>query len=1432
MLDFVWERGKGYRPRAPPLPSAPRLRSTDSPTLRPSLSDLPLTASWPGPGTRTPALGTVTCNTTTATLIPLTLTLAPSLTPTNRTPTPYAPTPSLPTASNTTAWTLSLAAATLSAPDAPTATAAAAPTRSLPTQSNSTIPTLSPTAPHALSLSAPATTTASRALTDTVAPVTPTPAASATASPLDVTPSVPVARTASGAATASPSLTLTDPRFCALAATIGGPAHPHPDWPVWLRGGHAPVPPGCTAPDAVGFVWRCVRTGAGQARGPGQDCGLAFDAAAPALRLDAGALAEGLAYHFSLSASAAGWGPGDAAHFTVTPRLPDPVAVLGPVGQLVDVRGPPLTLNASGSYDPAAPAGAARAFRWEACRLSRLDACTPGPVPGPFAYLGNATASAVAVGVSDGLVNQKWRFKVVFAAERARAPRSGSARPGVRHQAGVPGRGRGVEPARPHAPGAGGRPRDARRAPGVQRRHARALVQRHAGRRARVGLGPHGPPLPRAAPRGTLRGRAARPHAHRHGRRCWGPPDGGRRADRAGAAPAAAPPGPRPGAAPGLPQLPAPGRHRRGTAPREPRPHRALRRRVREPRGAVPPALPRGRGARRRRVPHRQRDRRGGDMARAPVPRPRGRGGAAVRGGLWVEDAAGAARRFADPQHVWPLAPAPGNASAMAREAADLLRSAAPLADAARAAALLEAAAEAPEADARAAIPSLAQTAMERLLLLPGGSFGDVQQRRVVARTIPLLMGARLRAASAAPDAVDSAADLFADAAAQALVGVARAGPAPGSDPLATDLVGALSLLLQSAVARAPTLKSLYQAVPHVYGALSGSLAAAQTVVVGAPPRHCDAAAGACVFRLGLARDEPYHLLRAAHATPLGARVSWGLRPDAALVRLLEASAAEAEGQSVDLHMAAWGLHAALRPARPALVPPPGAATQSVALVAVRGFVSDRPVVVANLSAPSRLRLPFPPAPGPPAPPPRCGYWDPGLGQWSTAGVDTVAGANATLCLSAHLTDFALLVPAPAPGPSPGAAPGAGTVAAVLGLVLGLVAALLLGLALCWRRQRRAADGAAAGPAPPGKAALRLTPHPPLQDPVGAAPDYGVAAAKRLDSGGGLAPAAGLDLTPGAPAPRPSPRQTTARAPAVPGSPLLPWPPRPMSGAPRVKPKAWLPPPRPRDPAAGAPAIANPGARAPGRGAAAPALSDSSDDDDDDDDDDDAVPTLRLDDGPAAPDPHVPPPRDAPVAPPPPPPRPLSGAGPRNGAHWGTVPRAQRSALAWAHTATPPPPAGPLPPHEAVLPQDDARPSAARPPPVRGLASLVADSPRGLPFGTGTTRARQALYRVNVGAASPSRGAGAGTTSRPLSRATAPSVGSGAGRAIGDGLASPPAPPPQPLSASLPGPVLHRTAPSAPPVDGPAPAPVARTPPPPPLSSPFPRPSAPPSAPS
>ena len=153
-----------------------------------------------------------------------------------------------------------------------------------------------------------------------------------------------------------------------------------------------------------------------------------------------------------------------------------------------------------------------------------------------------------------------------------------------------------------------------------------------------------------------------------------------------------------------------------------------------------------------------------------------------------------------------------------------------------------------------------------------------------------------------------------------------------------------------------------------------------------------------CTFALGIARDEPHHLLRRTHRTPLGTDVSWGQPPAVAMQRQLESRSAREYGQSVDLHMSASQLHAALRGADVSVRPPDRGVTLTLTLHAAPRLVSAAPAIrIANLTNGSLLALRFPNI-EPFAEAARCGYWDVPAQRWMDAGLTTAVGGMTDGC--------------------------------------------------------------------------------------------------------------------------------------------------------------------------------------------------------------------------------------------------------------------------------------------------------------------------------------------------------------------------------------------------------------------------------------------------
>ena len=1026
------------------LPLVHCICSTESLSFRGTFSDIMGSLSWGRSDTRT-------CNDPpTATLVVQTPSL-PFLTPTaNRTFTPLLLTPSIPTLSNTSVLTLSVVLGTPSPADNPTSTAPDIPTLSIPTLSNTTDATWSPALPATATLVP---------VTETDVPVTLSEADNRTASLIPATVTLPQS------ATLSPGLAL----LCDLAATVTGPQYPHPEEDVWLRAGYvfesACDPP---APDAaVVYTWACEREAPGQ--GPAQGCALSYDPQAEVLQLGAGALAAGYVYRFRVGVHVADWGQGRGAQAAVAPRLPGLVAVLAPVGELVGAGGDaPLTLDASGSYDPFGPGNATNetdgnyTFAWGACLLADNGTCSATqPDPGPFAYLQSAGDSAVLVWPPDdgSLAGQRWRFAVVYAHADGR-----SATAGVE-----------LEFAAGPVLGATADPRlfiyDDAAAPVLVTTKvdyrgeyvssgalevawssptldvARASA---SGRTDRLSLAlppgalerPHTLTVTVVAPNGTGNYSEALANrvvvtlpVRRPPVRAAAPPPGCAGVLSLDATDAVLAAGSRVRVAPCYAAI-------RSPAGLYPLRYRAavVYAGAEYPIGDVPAA--------------------GGVLWRVPLLPAVGAGPHSLRFVLWAYDSSGAAGRFEDANDTLPFSPGPSAGATLVLEAEQLLRSPAlPLTDVLHAAALLDAASASQDS---AAVAPLAEAAMARIAGELDAAAADVSLRPPLARAVGVLLRARLRANAT----LDAGFDAFAGRGARALSRLAAAGT---TRP--TDLVNALAVLLQAAVARVPVVPEFTAASADVHRALSRGLAAGQRLTEFADPPYvrriteasapayerCDSPGGGagCAFGLTVYRDEPHYLLRPTSAAA-GLNVSWGQPPDEGLQRQLEASAAAAWGHVVDLHAAAWQLHAALPVSDAALLPPPGALTRSLSVHAVRGFVSGAPLPVAGLGGGSRVALGFPGV----VPGAQCGYWDLNATRWSTAGVETVAGTSETWCYSAHLTAFALALP----GVS-GAPPASGMSPTGLTVLLFGVAALLVALLCCcwlvlccYRRRRRRSD--------------------------------------------------------------------------------------------------------------------------------------------------------------------------------------------------------------------------------------------------------------------------------------------------------------------------------------------------------------------------------------
>ena len=985
------------------------------------------------PETATQAFGTLTGgDTPTATLIPITLSPPPSLTPSNATLTQYFATRSIPTLSNTTILTESVVLGTASLPPNLTLTAPDVPTRSLPTASNTTELTLSVVPVTASNVSD--ATLSFVPVTETHVPVTLTVDPQTLTLPETLTPSIPMSV------------------LCGLNATVTAPPrHPHPEQPLQLVANYSLNDAACEPPAAelVSYAWECARVPAGPGRGPAEPCGAAFESRGRVLALKPGALAEGFTYQFTLALTVAEWGPPAVARAAVEPRLQGLVARLEPRGEMVDVRDGPLTLDATPSYDPAPGPGQAYQFRWEACLMSSSRPCAV-PSPNPFAELLSAATAVVQLPTDAGLAGQRWQFTVVYA-DAARAWRAATASVELAFVAvpvlrvtGTPTVAASPDPTQAVVAGArvayGAAPVSSG-ALEVAWRSATLDVARASlsGRTDRLSLAlppaalaqPHTLTLTVTAPNGVggsstaLQQRMVFPLPLRR------PPAlaaqlpancGEVLSVNSTDAVLEAGSGVRIAVCEGAVYSPA------GHYPLRYYAAAVDAAGVEYPIGAVSGDA--------------------GALWRVPPMPATGAAPYALRFALWVYDATGDVQRF-DVSRTLPLTPAA--AATLVPEAERLLRpaSASPK-DVLYSSVMLEAAATDSEDPA---ISRLADLALARIAALPDAAFAEVPVRPALSRAVQGLLHARLRANASA----DSGLDAFSRLGRRAIGRIARGGPVAAATPLAVRLANALAVLLRTAVVRAPVLDELAAATADVHRALSLGLAAAQhaTVAAEAPYAACGAAAEAadCGFALGVARDEPYHLLRAAHATPAGQEVSWGQPVDAALLKRLEDGSAEAWGHVVDLQMSAGPLHRALRASTAALLPPPGALTQSLTLNAVRGLAANATVPVANLSRGSRVSLGFPWAAAGAG---RCSFWDAAAGAWSDAGVETVVGDARTTCLSDHLTAFALALPqAPSPSPSPGTSlSGAAgwtvttTTVLVLALLGGIVVLALL-LVLC-----------------------------------------------------------------------------------------------------------------------------------------------------------------------------------------------------------------------------------------------------------------------------------------------------------------------------------------------------------------------------------------------
>ena len=1098
----------------------PLCRSTGSPTPeRTRSSTFDGTPSKLGPDTQSAAVAeTLSCTVSPSVTLfdPGTPSLPPDATPSNRTLTAsYVPTLSALTASNTSAPTLTLALrASPSLSDVPSWTVTTDFTESPLAVTQSRVP-------H--------TQTARSTPTASEVPRTFSSDPSSTSSPADsrswapsdsLTPSLFNTVSLPRSSSASPEPTPTDSVVCVVSARIAPPPFPHPDETLWLHAGYAAEPPECDPPDRVEYAWECERRVAGQRAGGA--CGVALDRNAPVVALAGGSLALGSTYHFTLTVSLVkGVRRASAtAQVSIEPQLPAMVADLQPLGRLVDVRArQAVILNASLSHDPIGGPGDAYTFRWSACRVAPDGACAT-PDPDPFRDLRGRTGEAVRVvlGPHVPVAWQTWRFSVVYAQARRAPRRSAEARvelefvtePVYRVAAAVEAR---LDPDQP------------------------AVVA------ARVTYG--GEPVPS----GALRVAWLSPTLDLRGLSASGVTD-----RLSLAVPAAALAGPDPhtvtltvaqGAVQQLPVLLRPRRPPALAAPPPPQCARFLRVSAADavlvPGSTVQLALcygafqsPAGLYPLEYRlavVYH------GAEYPiAAPIPSGRrvlGPNGAAVvwrvpmlpilnseplttlRFVAWVYDSAGVGRRFEDAAIARLLRldryiSGPMVVAEVERSLADAVPGERAVSDIARAAVLL--------AEAGAGVPDdvvarLAQHGLARVAAQPDSAFADVQQRRVLGHAVRGLLHAGLRANATVPARLEELGGRGSEAL------LRFRGPVPGTDPSAGYLVDALSLLLQAATVHDPVLAHLERATAHVYAALSQALVAAQSVIVAAGPEYvrCDlgpartvaVARPVCVFALGIARDEPRHLLRAAHRTPVDTDVAWGQPPDAAMQRLLELRCAGEYGAAVDLHTAAGPRHAALRAVASAALPPAGAVTQSLTLHAVVGLASAAAAIpIAGLPRRAWLALRFPSA-APHADAARCGYWDTAARQWLTTGLATTVAGPTTLCESAHLTDFALtlpvppspspspspsLSPSPSPSPSPGVAGAAGDRGAgpSVTLIAGLFVPLLLLLLLCclvalWcahlRRKRKLQEQihpehAAVGPG------LTLTPAGPDPEPL------------------------------------------------------------------------------------------------------------------------------------------------------------------------------------------------------------------------------------------------------------------------------------------------------------------------------------------------------------
>ena len=157
-------------------------------------------------------------------------------------------------------------------------------------------------------------------------------------------------------------------------------------------------PEECSPADRVDYTWECALFEPGQTAG--QACSLIFDPKAAVLEFGPDTLEVGRTYRFSLLVYIVNRvrGASGVAYYELQPRLPEMVAYIEPVGQVVDLldESRVVTLNATQSYDPIAKASDTYTFQWTACLLSIEGVCAT-PSPNPFQYLQSLQDSAVQV---------------------------------------------------------------------------------------------------------------------------------------------------------------------------------------------------------------------------------------------------------------------------------------------------------------------------------------------------------------------------------------------------------------------------------------------------------------------------------------------------------------------------------------------------------------------------------------------------------------------------------------------------------------------------------------------------------------------------------------------------------------------------------------------------------------------------------------------------------------------------------------------------------------------------------------------------------------------------------------------------------------------------------------------------------------------------